>query len=334
MTLNLGVRFDYLNGYNPAQCRPAGQFTPEFCFERRDNVPNWKDFSPRLGAAYDLFGDGRTALKVSLGRYVKPSTTQVANGTNQAARIAGGANRGWDDLNGNFIPDCDVVLAAANGECGPISNAAFGTVLPVTDWALDVTEGWHVRPYNWQMSASVTQELRSNLGVTVGYHRTWWGNGGSDGYPGSGIGGYVRDNLAVTLADYDPFCITAPTSSSIPGGGGNQICDNLWDIDPDKRGQVDNLVSNPDNFGGWEFVYNGVDVSMNWRFGAGGLLNGGVSLGSRHQNQCNHPDAPGQNCEATKGIAAHHAGQVQRQLSAALGHAGLRDVHEHARNSA
>ena len=49
LTLNLGVRFDYLNGYNPAQCRPAGQFTESFCFERLDNVPNWKDISPAGG---------------------------------------------------------------------------------------------------------------------------------------------------------------------------------------------------------------------------------------------------------------------------------------------
>ena len=305
LTLNLGVRFDYLNGYNPAQCRPAGQFTESFCFERLDNVPNWKDISPRVGAAYDLFGDGRTALKVSLGRYVKPSTTQVANGNNEAARIAAAASRGWDDANGNFLVDCDVVLSAANGECGPISNTAFGSVLPTTAWALDTTEGWHVRPYNWQFSASVDHELRQNLAVRVGYFRTWWGNGGSDGYPGGGTGGYVTDNLAVTAADFDQYCVTAPTDSRLPGGGGYEVCGDLYNVSFEKFGQRDSLVSNPDNFGGWSFVYNGVDASMNWRFGQGGLLNGGVSLGSRTQDNCNHPDVPGQFCRNTKGIAAH-----------------------------
>ena len=306
LTLNLGVRYDYLNGYNPAQCRPAGQFTESFCFERLDNVPNWKDISPRVGAAYDLFGDGRTALKVSLGRYVKPATTQVANGNNPATRIAAAANRGWDDdgrnggIAGDFIPQCDVVLAEANGECGPISNRAFGTTLPVTAWALDTTEGWHVRPLNWQFSASVDHELRDNLAVRVGYFRTWWGNGGTDGYPGGG--GTVTDNLATTSADFDPYCIQTPADT--PGGSTEQ-CNGLFDVSFDKQGQVDNLLSNPDNFGGWTYVYNGVDASVNWRFGDGGLLNGGVSLGTRHQDQCNVPDAPGQFCEQTKGFKAH-----------------------------
>ena len=311
LTLNLGIRFDYLNGYTPDQCRPAGEFTESFCFDRIDNLPNWKDISPRVGAAYDLFGDGKTALKVSLGRYVKPSTTQVANGSNPAARIAAGANRTWDDdgrnggIAGDFIPQCDVVLSDANGECGPISNNLFGTVLPTTAWALDTREGWGVRPYNWQFSASVDQELREDLAVRVGYYRTWWGNGGSDGYPGGGTGGYVTDNLAVDASDFDSYCVTAPSDPRLPGGGGYEVCGDLYDVSFDKFGQSDSLVSNPSNYGGWTFVYNGVDAAMNWRFGQGGLLSGGVSLGSRKQDFCNHPDVPGQFCEDTKGIAAH-----------------------------
>ena len=109
----------------------------------------------------------------------------------------------------------------------------------------------------------------------------------------------------MTAADFDQYCVTAPTDSRLPGGGGYEVCGDLYNVSFEKFGQRDSLVSNPDNFGGWSFVYNGVDASMNWRFGQGGLLNGGVSLGSRTQDNCNHPDVPGQFCRNTKGIAAH-----------------------------
>ena len=301
LTLNLGVRFDFLNGLNPAQTRPAGDFTPAFSFAAVENVPNWKDISPRVGAAYDLFGDGRTALKVSLGRYVKPSATQVANLTNPAAAIAAGTSRSWSDTNGNFIPECNMTDPEANGECGPNSNKKFGTVIQQRRLAKDVTEGWHVRQHNWQSSVTIDHELRPGLGVTVGYFRTWWGNGGADTYPGGGTRGWVTDNLSVTPTDFDTFCVTAPSDSRLPNGGGNQLC-GLYNVSPDKYGQVDNLVSHVSNFGGHTYAFDGLDASMNLRFGEGGLFYGGVSIGRLNVNQCATPDAPAQFCEYTKGI--------------------------------
>jgi hypothetical protein len=74
LTLNLGVRFDYFNGYNLAQDVEARLYVDARHFDRVDNVLNWKDVSPRLGADYDLFGNGKTAVKGSIGRYV---TSQV-----------------------------------------------------------------------------------------------------------------------------------------------------------------------------------------------------------------------------------------------------------------
>ena len=112
LTLNLGVRFDSLHGWNPAQSKPAGTWVGGFEFEKIDDVPNWKDISPRLGAAYDLFGDSKTALKASVGRYVQAELTSIASATNRFNSIVTNATRTWNDVDGDYIPEEDELRGA------------------------------------------------------------------------------------------------------------------------------------------------------------------------------------------------------------------------------
>ena len=69
-TLNLGLRYDGMMGTVPDQHLAAGPWVPARDFAGVRNVPNWKDINPRFGVAYDLFGNGKTAVKAALGRYV------------------------------------------------------------------------------------------------------------------------------------------------------------------------------------------------------------------------------------------------------------------------
>ena len=283
VTLNIGVRYDGLNAHNPAQTRPGGRFLGPVSFDAVENVPNWKDISPRIGGAWDVFGNGRTAIKASYGRYVNYETTGLTKLTNPANALVAHTTRSWTDADGDYNPDCDLTNPALNGECGPFDNRNFGTAVITNKYATDVTEGFAVRPNNEQISAVVQHELRPGFGMTVGYYRTWYGNK------------TVTDNLLVTGADFTSFCVTAPSDARLPNGGGYQVCDPT-DVNPTAFGRVDNLIIQAEE-GEQTEVFNGIDIGMNARFGRGGRLNGGVSFGNTDFNNCGVPDAAAQFCQ-------------------------------------
>jgi len=277
LTLNYGLRFDYINAYDPPEETPAGAFVPARSFPAVQNVPNWKNVSPRLGAAYDLFGNARTALRFSVGRYVEAQTTQLGGLSHPAYALTTNATRSWIDANGNYSPDCVLTNVEANGECGRLSNINLGKTVRTTEYSKEILEA--NRGYNWQINAGVQHELRPNVGLSVGYYRTWYGNFS------------VVDNRAVTPADYDPYCVTAPSDPRLPGGGGNRIC-GLFDINPRKFGQVDLFATRVSDFGEKTEVYNGVDAAVNARFGNGTFVQGGFSTGQTVFNSCFTVDSP------------------------------------------
>ena len=75
---------------------------------------------------YDLFGNGRTALKVTMGRYMRRPTTAITQNNNPITTSINSVTRVWNDTNLDYIPDCDLANRAANGECAAMSNQNFG----------------------------------------------------------------------------------------------------------------------------------------------------------------------------------------------------------------
>src|SRR5262249_43702574 len=101
----------------------------------------------------------------------------------------------------------------------------------------------------------------------------------------------ATDNLLVIPADYDPFCVTAPTDARLGSVSGQLLC-GLYDVTPAKFGQVNSLTTFASTFGKPTQRYDGFEASLNARFGTGGLLQGGVSSGRTVLDNCFVVDSP------------------------------------------
>ncbi len=288
LTLNLGARYNHATGETPLQVLGAGKFVPERRFQPLKNIPNYQNISPRLGVAYDLFGNGKTAVKASLGHY--PDIIRTASG-NPASNLTRTTTRTWNDANRNYVPECDLRNPIANGECGPWSNLSFGQLVG-SRYADGLLSGWNRQYANWQGSVSLQHELRPGFGVSAGYFRTWYvGDVGGSGIPGAETSLAVTDNLKVAPGDFEQYCITAPSDSRLPNSG-QQLC-GLFDVKPSLFGQSDNVIKSAAEFGRRKTrVYNGVDLTTNARFGKGGQLSGGVSIGRMVTDNCVVVDTP------------------------------------------
>jgi hypothetical protein len=281
MTVNAGLRFDYWNNYFPANHLGPTRLTPtrDFTLPETDWV-HWKDLTPRLGLAYDLFGNGKTAIKVSLNKYMLAFGSQGAFGdaADPVNRLATYVSRSWDDrggrgINNDYIPQCDLTSPLANGECGAMSDRNFGNATLTTTYDPATLVGWGQRGYNWEFSTSVQQELTPRMSMNVGYFRRLYGNF------------IVTDNRAVAATDFSPFSLIAPVDPRLPGGGGNLIT-NLYNLNPNKVGAVDNYFTFASNYGEQIEHWNGVDVSMNARLRQGALVQGGFSTGRTVTDNC------------------------------------------------
>ncbi|HLG59070.1 MAG TPA: TonB-dependent receptor [Vicinamibacterales bacterium] len=284
-TVNYGVRLDFLNARVDQQDIGAGPFTPARSFGAVENVPNWKDVDPRLGVVWDLFGNGKTAVKASVGRYVVGESYTIARLVNPVQSSVNNVTRTWAPpagviYNGNYNPydDCDLFNPNANTKrpgqiaCGAINNPLFGQVATrTTNYDPAIVNGWHVRPNNWELQASIQRELVPRVSVYAGYSRRWYGNL------------TATRNLNVTNADFTQYCVPVPADSRLSNGGGQQC--GLYDVN--RVIAPNNLIFNAADVGGIHDVYDGFDFDVNARLARNIILSGGVSVGRERINYCN-----------------------------------------------
>ncbi len=322
----MGLRLDWFTAGSQAQTTPAN---PQFGLPARSfaelpygKVADWKDLDPRMGVAYDVFGNGKTAIKASLARGVlTEGLTGITSLGNPVQDLVTSTTRPFNDLGGTLNPTYDANInpgggllatpvnpfasAAASG-CGINGNSATTCVLGKANtpgfyttasnfanvqYADNVTSGWQNRQYNWQFNAQVQQEVARGIAVTFAYYRTWYGNltAAKNGLP----------SYSSAPGNYNQYCVTAPATTAAQNGapfsngalGGNTLC-NLYDPTSANLAAADSdTIEQSCIFGCYHDVYTGIDGLVNARW-HGLIVQGGITAGHEVTNYCNLVNSP------------------------------------------
>lgn len=272
LTLNVGLRFERFRAQVEEQSAPAGRFVGARNFARIENMPNFKNWVPRIGAAYDIFGNGRTGIKGSVGRYMQQDATTFPQTYNPMATAT--ANLSWTDSNRDNIAQGEMGCVYLTAGC-EINFAQLPTTFGARrnrnpDAALK-------RPYQVVYNAGLTQEIRPGMGFSVNYYRREF-----------------RDitfttNLGNPVSNFTPYNITNPLDGTTL---------TVYNASPATFNLVNELDTTSANNSS---VYNGFDLLFNLRLSNGAVINGGSNTGRTITRTCDVVD-PNYSSAASAGL--------------------------------
>ena len=335
-TLSGAVRYDHATSnyiqtcigpdpYVPLQNGGASAGSARYCTPPSNGV-NYNDFTPRWAAAWDVFGTGKTSVKLNMGKYLSGAgISGIYADANPALRAVNELTRNWTDTNGNRRVDCNLLNFAANGECGlplagqdsvrygrdPLSLDAAGIPIGLTTtqcgrreqgipadvqaycaaYGGTLLDGSGKRRAEWQFGLGIQHEILPRVSAEVTYNRRKY------------------SNLTVT----DPLGVGCDRFN---GAQALQTC-----LDAQRNyvsGEYDFFrvvaPANPGLPGGGgytvrgianqkptfpvgrpsavtimdelEYTWSGVDTNFVWRGPRGLRLNGGTSTGRAKRDQC------------------------------------------------
>ncbi len=219
LTLQGALRYDHASSYAPSELN--GTTNTSFLNPQPITIPltpgvdAYNDLTPRVGVAYDVFGNGRTAVKFNFGKYLAYAANDAPyTSTNPGATVVRNVqNRGWTDIDNDKVVDCDLLNPALNGECAAATGTApnFGKLGAATAVDPAVLSGWGVRPGDTQYTVTLQQEIRPRLSGEVSFtHRSF-------------TGFFVTDDLnrraGGVASYYESYTLTAPSDSRLADGG-------------------------------------------------------------------------------------------------------------------
>jgi hypothetical protein len=284
VTLSGALRFDRASSIFPEAEIGGTRFLPAVTtFPETTGVDAYNDLSPRGGVAYDVFGNGKTALKVSFGRYLEAAQNGgLFVASRPTSRVSTTATRTWTDANSNWTPDCDLLSnasqdlrAGGNDFCGAVANTNFGKSVFDTTQDPALFSGWSVRTGDWQYGVSVQQELLPRVSMEVGYYRRWL------------VNFIATDNLNQAASQYDPFTISAPVDSRLPGGGGYAIPEPLYNVNPSVASvATNNFVTLASNYGDWTQKSHSIALNLSARPRNGLTFQGGFNTSQTLSDYC------------------------------------------------
>ena len=282
VTLQGALRYDRAWSYFPEQTIPSQPFFPDGRTFPYTEGSSYNDIWPRGGAAIDVFGNGKTSLKLNAGRYLEAAQNGgffITN--NPTGRLSTTSSRQWLDHDGDYVVDCDLLNRAAQSPattgsvdtCGA-GSANFGTEVVSSTLNPALTSGWGVRTGDWQWGAALQQELMPRVSAEVTYQRRWLVNFSA------------TDNLNVTAADYDEFALNVPSDPRLPNGGGGQIT-GLLNITPAAFTRLtDNFVTLSSDFGDETQSTDSVALNITARPRFGLTLQGGFNYARTRFDSC------------------------------------------------
>jgi hypothetical protein len=269
-TINPGVRFEHFNSSIHGRSVSGGRFVPARTFADREDVPNWNTVSPRLGFAWDVEGNGKTAVKAGWGKYMRAYSSGFADAYDP--NFFTSSTLSWTDLNSDNIAQgglsyltdgsrvaCVYRTAGCEIDFSTLSST-FGTK-PQQTFADDIG-----RPYQYEMNASVQREVIPGTSVTFSfvrrdYHNLIW-----------------SDNVLINAADYTKYTIQNPydTSKTV----------DVYNLSSAKASALSLLDNNSDQN---RRYYNGWDVNFQSRM-KGLNVFGGFSSGHTISITCETED--------------------------------------------